>query len=52
KLNLSVKTIGTYRERIKEKLHVKHANELVRCAVHWEKHGTLEPVDLAPPSEN
>ena len=45
KLNLSIKTIGTYRERIKEKLHVKHANELVRCAVHWEKHGTLEPID-------
>lgn len=29
KLNLSVKTIGTYRERI------KHATELVQCAVHW-----------------
>jgi DNA-binding NarL/FixJ family response regulator len=34
-LHLSVKTIGTYRERIKEKLQIRHANELVRCAVHW-----------------
>lgn len=39
KLHLSIKTIGTYRERIKEKLHLKHANELVRHAVHWEKSG-------------
>jgi DNA-binding NarL/FixJ family response regulator len=42
-LHLSIKTIGTYRERIKEKLDVKHANELVRCAVHWEKTGELSP---------
>lgn len=40
-LHLSIKTIGTYRERIKEKLNVKHANELVRCAVHWEKTGEM-----------
>ncbi len=33
KLNLGVKTIGTYRERIKEKLNLKHANELLRHAV-------------------
>jgi len=38
-LNLSVKTIGTYRERIKEKLNLKHGAELVRFAVHWTKHG-------------
>ena len=37
KLHLSIKTIGTYRERIKEKLNLKHTNELVRCAVHWQK---------------
>lgn len=30
-----VKTIGTYRERIKEKLRIKHATERVQCAVHW-----------------
>ncbi len=33
KLNLSKKTIGTYRERIKEKLDLKTAAELNRCAV-------------------
>ena len=38
-LHLSIKTIGTYRERIKEKLNLKHANDLVRHAVHWEKTG-------------
>lgn len=44
KLHLSIKTIGTYRERIKEKLNIKHANELVRHAVHWGKTGTI-PMD-------
>lgn len=38
-MNLSVSTISTYRERIKEKLNLKNASELVRYAVHWvEKH--------------
>lgn len=41
RLFLSIKTIGTYRERIKNKLHLKHANELVRCAVHFEKTGQI-----------
>ena len=41
RLFLSIKTIGTYRERIKEKLALKHANELVRCAVHFEKTGQI-----------
>ena len=35
RLNLSMKTIGTYRENIKEKLNLKHYTELVRAAVHW-----------------
>jgi DNA-binding NarL/FixJ family response regulator len=35
KLSLSVKTIGTYRERIKEKLNLKHASELVWRAMLW-----------------
>jgi len=47
KLHLSIKTIGTYRERIKEKLNLKHANELVRHAVHWEKTGEI-PEDAEP----
>ncbi|RLB87342.1 MAG: DNA-binding response regulator, partial [Deltaproteobacteria bacterium] len=41
RLFLSIKTIGTYRERIKEKLFLKHANELIRCAVHFEKTGQI-----------
>jgi len=35
KLNLSVKTIETYREHIKDKLHLKNAAELVQHAVKW-----------------
>jgi len=42
KLHLSIKTIGTYRERIKEKLGLKNATELVRHAVHWGKTGEEE----------
>ncbi len=34
-LNLSMKTIGTYRERIKDKLDLKNAAELIRYAVNW-----------------
>ncbi len=45
RLFLSIKTIGTYRERIKEKLGLKNASELVRCAVHFEKTGHIESVD-------
>jgi DNA-binding NarL/FixJ family response regulator len=41
RLFLSIKTIGTYRERIKEKLGLKNANELLRCAVHFEKTGQV-----------
>jgi len=35
RLHLSVKTIDTYREHIKTKLHLKTANELIRYAVTW-----------------
>ena len=39
-LHVSIKTIGTHKERIKEKLGVKHSAELVRYAVLWvEKEG-------------
>lgn len=41
-LSLSVKTIGTYRERIKEKLNLKNTNELIRHAVHWVDNEELE----------
>jgi DNA-binding NarL/FixJ family response regulator len=35
RLNLSAKTIGTYRERIKEKLNLKTAGELTVQAMRW-----------------
>jgi DNA-binding NarL/FixJ family response regulator len=38
-LGLSVKTIETYRERIKKKLHVKGSPELTRRAVCWVETG-------------
>ena len=34
-LCLSVKTIETYRSRIKEKLHLSSGSELLRCAFQW-----------------
>lgn len=37
KLTLSIKTIGTYRERIKEKLNLKHFNELISYATQYMK---------------
>jgi DNA-binding NarL/FixJ family response regulator len=42
KLNLSAKTIGTYRERIKEKLHLKHSCELIRHALLWVENEQIE----------
>lgn len=40
-LHLSVKTVEVHRANIKEKLHLKTATELVRCALRWsEAHGT------------
>lgn len=35
RLHLSIKTIGTHRENIKEKLNLRHYTELVKFAVHW-----------------
>jgi DNA-binding NarL/FixJ family response regulator len=40
-LNISVKTVGTHRERIKEKLNLKSAGELVRHAVIWMETGVF-----------
>jgi DNA-binding CsgD family transcriptional regulator len=34
-LNLNVNTIGTYRERIKEKLNLSSSNELMARAILW-----------------
>ncbi len=41
-LNISIKTVGTYRERIKEKLSLTNASELVRCAVVWVETGIFK----------
>jgi DNA-binding NarL/FixJ family response regulator len=35
RLHLSVKTVETHRAHIKQKLHLKHANELVHYAAQW-----------------
>ena len=34
-LNLSVKTIETYRAHIKEKLQLRSGTELMQRAIHW-----------------
>jgi DNA-binding NarL/FixJ family response regulator len=36
-LHLSVKTIGTYRTRIKEKLDIANASELLKYSIRWTK---------------
>lgn len=35
RVNLNVKTIGTYREKLKKKLNITSAVELTRFAIHW-----------------
>lgn len=39
RLDLSVKTIGTYRERIKTKLDLQNASDLVHAATRWLEQG-------------
>ena len=41
-LHLSVKTVETYREHIKEKLKLENATELVRHAVQWVEGGSSD----------
>lgn len=41
-LFISIKTVGTYRERIKEKLGLKNSEELLRHAVIWVESGTFQ----------
>jgi DNA-binding NarL/FixJ family response regulator len=36
-MQLSHKTIGTYRENIRKKLGLRHYTELVKFAVHWSQ---------------
>lgn len=40
-LDLSAKTIGTYRERIKVKLNLQNASDLIHSAVRWQEKGEL-----------
>ncbi len=37
RLHLSIKTIGTYRENIKNKLGLKHYTQLIKMAVFWSQ---------------
>ncbi len=39
-LHLSMKTVASHREHIKEKLHLKTGEELARFAIHWQRHGS------------
>lgn len=43
KLKISPKTVETYREILKRKLHLADAEALVRTATHWVEYGTLGP---------
>lgn len=42
RMNLGVKTIGTYRDRIKQKLCIKSGAELIRRAVLWTEKESFE----------
>ena len=39
KISLSIHTVESYRERIKEKLNLRHAVELIQHAVQWVQSG-------------
>ena len=45
RLGLSIKTIGTYRDRIKEKLYVATSADLVRRAVLWLENNKFNPIE-------
>jgi DNA-binding NarL/FixJ family response regulator len=38
RLHLSMKTVASHREHIKQKLNLKAGEELVRYAIHWQRH--------------
>jgi DNA-binding NarL/FixJ family response regulator len=46
RLNLSVKTIETYRENIKHKFGLSNSVELVRHAIHWVENGGAGTLSL------
>jgi DNA-binding NarL/FixJ family response regulator len=43
-LNLSVKTVESHRQRIKRKLNLTNATQLMQCAVNWFGHVNREPL--------
>ena len=45
RMKLGVKTIGTYRDRVKQKLGIKTAAELIRRAVLWTEQEFFDPVE-------
>lgn len=45
RMKLGVKTIGTYRDRVKQKLGIKTAAELIRRAVLWTEQEFFDPAD-------
>jgi DNA-binding NarL/FixJ family response regulator len=45
KLKISPKTVDTYRENLKQKLSLPHANDLVRAATRWVQKGELPDDD-------
>jgi DNA-binding NarL/FixJ family response regulator len=42
-LNLSIKTVESHRQRIKKKLNLQNASQLVQFAVNWCSNGTERP---------
>jgi DNA-binding NarL/FixJ family response regulator len=42
RLNVSVKTVGTYRENIKKKLNVRNSGQLMKIAIEWLKKINME----------
>jgi DNA-binding NarL/FixJ family response regulator len=46
-LNLSVKTVESHRQRIKRKLHLNNATQLVQCAASWFGNASRESVGPA-----
>jgi len=49
RLHLSMKTVASHREHIKGKLNLKAGEELVRFAIHWQRHAD-EKSRPVPPS--
>jgi DNA-binding NarL/FixJ family response regulator len=47
-LNLSVKTIESHRQRIKRKLNLSNAAQLMQCAVNWFSNANRETLGPAP----